>query len=228
MCVPVKTRSELVQKCSAAQAKFIIDTQDKTYCILAETRPWKYCIINRKPLFHGRKSDPCNSSISTKPCTDCAGSATCAGAGWKQSVLGQTPLRETEGPNAIKPVPGRHTRQALLYLQREEAEPASAYCSNGTYQSPLAEADPTILPLWASWLPRKRPALPMPVASPSVSMSDHTPAWDLSANNMAVSLVHSFCFSFSFFFFLNLVFSSVVVRRVEGGIGKWDKILCVW
>jgi len=67
MCVPVKRGSELVQKRPAAQHKFSADTQEKRSCILAVARPRKYCILNRKPPFPGRKSDPHDSSESTKP-----------------------------------------------------------------------------------------------------------------------------------------------------------------
>lgn len=88
MCVPVKTGSELVQKRPAAQAKFSVDTQDKRSCILAVTRPWKYWILNKKPLLSGRKSDRRNSSesyrtqvLTTRDLPVCWGRAATADAG---------------------------------------------------------------------------------------------------------------------------------------------------
>lgn len=125
MCVSVKTGSELVQRCSAAQSKFSVDTQDKRSCLLAVTRPWQYCILNRKPLFPGRRPDPRDSSESTKPklltVRDLPlrwGRAATVGAG-------TNPPRQTEGPNTIRSAPGRRTGQAApLCLQCKEAETA--------------------------------------------------------------------------------------------------------
>lgn len=143
--MPVKTGSELVQRCSAAQSKFNVDTQDKRSCLLAVTRPWKYCILNRKPLFPGRRPDPRDSSESTKPklltMRDLPlrwGRAATVGAG-------TNPPRQTEGPNTIRSAPGSRTGQAApLCRQCTEAETASAYCSGAWYQSPLAAADPAL------------------------------------------------------------------------------------
>lgn len=192
MCVPVKTGSELVQKCLAAQAKFSVDNQNKRFLPWQDIRPtwqqWQHqtwypdhtgsatLLGQSGHSWHWDKPHPGRQKDQIQP----------------NLLLADTPARLT--------CPVCHARRLTLTV------PAAL---SGWYQSLLAVTDPAVLLLRTAWLPRKCPALPLPAAGPPACMSDHTHASDLSANHTSACLVHSTCFSFIFF-----SRNSVVVRSV--------------